>query len=321
MGAVSRGGGAVLSGHGALSPTGAYYGAKTAGRIAESLLGEERANQPIFRGKPPVNPGAPLPEPPGPELLQGNALMRPGAAPPGTCCCVGQCVGEAGLSRRRPAGASRSFPRAPEPTLPPEARLPAAFQPLAPKPPALPGTPEAPLKTLTELPTPAVHQALQELGPQASIDDITSRANELAGNTIPRTLSGESALREVFPGNKADLMGITKSRGLSTSRESQLVPGVASKLLINKIIDDFSPEELDEISAQYLENTRMGHHDFGNLQAQGVDKATAVERAEEAWNVMKKQTYFPDLKIPAAELKRAQATLAAAKGSSPEDPP
>ena len=39
-------------GHGALSVPGAYYGAKGAGALAESVLGKTRANAPIFGGEP-----------------------------------------------------------------------------------------------------------------------------------------------------------------------------------------------------------------------------------------------------------------------------
>jgi hypothetical protein len=48
VGAISGG----ISGHGTLSAPGAYYGAKTLGNIAESLLGKERANMPIFAKAP-----------------------------------------------------------------------------------------------------------------------------------------------------------------------------------------------------------------------------------------------------------------------------
>lgn len=44
----------AVSGHGPLSAPGAYYGAKTAGKIAETVLGKERANQPILKSKPVV---------------------------------------------------------------------------------------------------------------------------------------------------------------------------------------------------------------------------------------------------------------------------
>ncbi len=82
-------------GHGALSVPGAYYGAKGAGSMIESVLGKERANAPLItKPEPPTFPGAPLPEHPGtfpgaplpetpaPELLQAQPLAQGGAAPP-----------------------------------------------------------------------------------------------------------------------------------------------------------------------------------------------------------------------------------------------
>jgi hypothetical protein len=60
------------------SPTGAYFGAKGAGSMIESILGD-RANLPMRAA--PKNPGAPLPAAPSAELVQGNSLLHPGAAP------------------------------------------------------------------------------------------------------------------------------------------------------------------------------------------------------------------------------------------------
>jgi hypothetical protein len=53
---VVGGGTGAVAGHGTLSAPGAYYGAKTAGKITEGVLGKERANAPIF--KKPVNAAA-----------------------------------------------------------------------------------------------------------------------------------------------------------------------------------------------------------------------------------------------------------------------
>lgn len=64
---IGGAGGAGL-GHGALSVPGAYYGAKGAGSLVESVLGKERANSPIIAAK--AGPGAPLPEVPPAEVLQ-----------------------------------------------------------------------------------------------------------------------------------------------------------------------------------------------------------------------------------------------------------
>lgn len=116
----------------------------------------------------------------------------------------------------------------------------------------------------------------------------------------PETLSGESALRQVLTGqDNANLLKIAKSRGISVSKESQLKPGVADNLLVNKIIGDFSPEELDEIRSRYMESKRF-RHDFGEI-------------GPEAWKTMGLQTFFPDLKIPQATMNRTSAAIDAAK--------
>jgi hypothetical protein len=160
-----------VAGHGTLSAPGAYYGAKTAGKIAEGVLGD-RANQPIIPPKAPVNPGAPLPEA-NPEAVQGNALLKPGASP-----------------SPEPASALGNPPSAPQS---PAQRLPSAFQPLPAKPPAVPGTAEAPFKPLTELPIPAVNQAISELGASAPLSALTERANNIAklGELLNQGLGGK----------------------------------------------------------------------------------------------------------------------------------
>lgn len=68
----------AVSGHGALSAPGAYYGAKTAGKVVEAVLGKDRANQPIIKpatAPAPVYPGAPLPEAPPAEVQQARPLQ------------------------------------------------------------------------------------------------------------------------------------------------------------------------------------------------------------------------------------------------------
>jgi hypothetical protein len=119
----------------------------------------------------------------------------------------------------------------------------------------------------------------------------------------PPTLSGESALRQVLTGmDNGSLLKIARARGLNVTKEAQLKPGIADGLLINKIIDGMEPEQLQEIGAQYLENSRF-RHKFGDI-------------SPEAWRTMSLQTYFPDLKIPAASLAR----LAKATSGSPVSP-
>lgn len=120
----------------------------------------------------------------------------------------------------------------------------------------------------------------------------------------PETLSGESALRQILTGqdNQA-LLKIAKSRGVNVTKEAQLKPGVGDKLLVDKIIDDFSPDELEGIRGQYLENNRF-RHDFGDI-------------GPEAWKTMGLQSYFPDLKIAGARLARTQKAIASP--TPPED--
>lgn len=118
-----------------------------------------------------------------------------------------------------------------------------------------------------------------------------------SGAGIPRTLSGDSALRQILTGqDNANLMKIARSRGINVSTEAQLKPSAADPRLINKIIDDFSDEELDSLRSFYIENTRMGRHDFGDIGAE-ANKTLAM------------QTYFPDVKIPASQMIRTRAAI------------
>jgi hypothetical protein len=116
-------------------------------------------------------------------------------------------------------------------------------------------------------------------------------------NTLPHTLNGDSALRQILTGqDNANLLKIAKSRGINVTKEAALKPGTADNLLVNKIIDDFSPDELEEIRAQHLENTRF-RHSFGDI-------------GPEAWKTLSLQTYFPDLKIAQTTLDRTAKAIA-----------
>jgi hypothetical protein len=137
--------------------------------------------------------------------------------------------------------------------------------------------------TPTPQPAPAENPEATQAGPN--------------GSTIPRTLSGDSALRQILTGqDNANLLKIARSRGINVSQESQLKPGKADNLLINKIIDDFDQDELQEVRDQFLENSRF-RHTFGNI-------------GPEAWKTMSLQTYFPDMKIPAAQIARTAKAVA-----------
>lgn len=117
-----------------------------------------------------------------------------------------------------------------------------------------------------------------------------------SGEGIPRTLSGESALRQILTGQgNAELLKIAKSRGINVAKEAQLKAGVADNLLVNKIIDDYSPEELKDVRDRYLEGTRF-RHGFGDIGA-------------EAQRTLSLQEHFPDLKIPVTRVRRLQSAV------------
>jgi len=159
-------------------------------------------------------------------------------------------------------------------------RIPQAPQPAAPTSAPTPATP-APIAPAAAEPTPS-------------------------GAGIPRTLSGDSALRQVLTGQDTpNLLKIARSRGINVTQEAQLKPSIAGPRLVNKIVDDFSDDELDDLRDQYLENTRMGKHNFGDI-------------GSEAWKTMSMKTYFPDVKIPAAqEIRTAAAIRNAANAAKP----
>lgn len=149
---VAQGAGAVTGaglGHGTLSVPGAYYGAKGAGALTEGILGE-RANQPIIR---PKNPGAPFPEAPPKEVLQASPLAT-----------AGQPITpepSAALSTVRPS-LPEAFQARPSPLEPPV------------------GSATRPFKSIAEAPTAKVLQAVDELGPQATQQQILDKVNEPA---------------------------------------------------------------------------------------------------------------------------------------------
>lgn len=132
--------------------------------------------------------------------------------------------------------------------------------------------------------------------------------NPAASASIPRTLSGESALRQVLGGqDNANLLKIARSRGINVSQEAQLKPGVADSKLINKIIDDFSDGELDNLRSTYIESTRLGPQDFKSKIGAEANKTLSL------------QTYFPDVKVPSATLRRTASAMTTAK-TTPDAP-
>lgn len=180
-----------------------------------------------------------------------------------------------------------------------------------------PNQPALPAKQAIQLPARfPEQQAREELGPDAPLSKVVARAQEIkiappateatdadearvpSSESMPRTLSGESALRQVLTGqDNANLLKIARSRGINITKESQLRPGFADNLLINKIVNDFSEDELSNMRDTFLE-ARRNRHQFGDI-------------GSEAWKTMSLQTYFPELKISAAQVKRVQGAIAA----------
>jgi hypothetical protein len=120
-----------------------------------------------------------------------------------------------------------------------------------------------------------------------------------AAATIPRTLSGESALGSILSRiDNASLLRIARSRGIDVRSESLLKAGTANNLIINKIANDFSPDELQEFGARYLENGRF-QHQFSN------------QMTPEAWSTVAMRSYFPDVKIPQTVIGRTQKAMSA----------
>ena len=193
-----------------------------------------------------------------------------------------------------------------EPATP--AQLPAAFQPLPPRAAPVPGTAElpfrAPARPQVEPATP-ISVAAPSPEEEATATTPSSAVASPAGtSTVPRTLSGESALRKVLTTqpNKT-LLQIARSRGINVTQEAALKPtNAVNNRLINKIIDDFSDDELDNVRSTRLEQERN--------QAQFRQNV-----GKEANQVINLQTYFPELKVTQAALKR---TATAMKNAAPE---
>lgn len=266
----------AISGHGTLSAPGAYYGAKTAGKLAEKVLGVDRANAPIFGPKaleaPPADVlntplDARFPERPAPEVLQARALQEGGKP------AVDRSAGLGKLPVRTPAEAASAADEL-EGVTSPQTEQAAASEPEA-----------------------STGNAQEPVQAPAAAEE--TKPGRIAGAGVPRTLSGESALTQILTGqDNPNLIKIARSRGINVTQEAQLKPGVADTRLIKKIIDDHTPEELGEIRDTYLEHTRF-RHNFGDI-------------GPEAWKALSIQTYFPDVKLPAAVLKRTQSAIEAA---------
>jgi len=253
------------------------------GRLASALDKSQKAHATVAASDNAVFPGANLPAAPEAATLQASALEHPGAPPPPP---PEAALGTVPVRQLRDLGSE-----APPPSI---VRLPGQIAPEMVRPRAFYGGPAVP-------PIPA-RQGLMLPGEVAPPEPVPPTPPETqpvlsAASTVPRTLSGESALRQLLGGqDNANLLKIAKSRGINVTKESQLKPGVSDPLLINKIVNDFSDDELDNLRSTYLENTRMGKHNFGDI-------------GPEAWKTMSLQTYFPDVKIAGATLKRVGTNI------------
>jgi hypothetical protein len=247
--------------------------AKGAGQVGALKVGQTALSRGIsaVRNPSPVPtyPGAQLPAAPEPRLLQANALMRG----PQPIVDPAQGLGQIPVRSENVTPEllqARGLARGA--TTPP------------PEPSDVLG--QIPVRAQSTV-TPTQPSTLPNPSPEAA-------------STIPRTLSGESALGQVLSRlDNASLLRIARSRGIDVRQESLLKPGTANNLLINKIANDFTPDELLEFSARYLENSRF-QHQFSN------------QMTPEAWSTVAMKSYFPDVKLPQTVLARTQKAMTAA---------
>jgi hypothetical protein len=162
------------------------------------------------------------------------------------------------------------------------------------------GKAAAPAETTAAETAAGVEKAAAEAVPA----ETQAAANTAArASTVPRTLAGEGILNEALTSldNKA-LLSVAKSRGINVTQEAQLKPGVANQRIIKKIIDDFSPEELDNARNIGIETER-----FGPARIEGLTS----DQAREVWHTRVLNTFFPDVKISAAQLARTSKAMSA----------
>jgi hypothetical protein len=194
-----------------------------------------------------------------------------------------------------------TFPGAPLPATPPTEVLQAnALSKATPQPP-----PEA--AALKTVPPPAAAAKPITITPDevpATVAPGEEPIRTASGESTPHTLSGDSALRQVLTHqpNKT-LLQIARSRGIDVTKEAQLRPDLATPKVINKIVEDYSGDELDDFGSRYMETQRMGWHGFGDI-------------SKEATQTLYLQNYFPELKIAPSLLNRTAKAIANASGKS-----
>jgi hypothetical protein len=183
----------------------------------------------------------------------------------------------------------------------PARTLPGMNSPEVVRPPAQPIPSRSGLMLPGEVEQPKV--AAPSVSPEAAPVEWDDEVSHGTSESIPRTLSGESALRQVLDTQPLKtLQQIARSRGINITQESQLRADLATPKVINKIVSDFAEDELDGFRSTYLENTRMPRHDFGDI-------------GKEANQTLNLQTYFPEIKISPAQLARTVKAIAATKAT------
>ena len=252
VGGVSGG---VVSAHGSpsLSPVGAYYGAKSAGALVESLLGKERANSPIVARPQPFEQPAPFPANPTPEQLNPS-LVSPARTLPGQ-------VGPERIFGPRPVPAQPIPPRA-------GLALSGEVAPAAVAPGAAGSIAEsvAAPKTLADLAKPTAPVSKAALGRQ-----IESAVYDATGAEPPKPLKPNVSLKNQI---KADIQAKTPlPKDFTPVEGSSAIKGYKYNAAAN---------EMETITNDGL------HYIHGGVDA---DQAAAFEAADSkgtAWNNLRK---------------------------------
>lgn len=148
---------------------------------------------------------------------------------------------------------------------------------------------------------------------------------DLPRSTIPHTNSGEAVMTQALTAlDQSTLLKIARSRSIDVAAESQLKPGASNSRIIKKILNDFSPEELEEARSQGLEVSRNIPSQIPSSPASATQAAAQSKAAAEAWHVKVLSTFFPDVSVPKAMEARARSFIAqrpgqaAAAGPQPE---
>lgn len=215
---------------------------KLAGGLREMLTPET----------PAVYPGAPLPENPGQLTLKPTYPGAPLPANPGQLTL-------------KPV-----YPGAPEPVIPPELRQAVGLREG--------GKPAIdPAAGLGKLPAHAVHQAIQELGPKATIEAVTERASNIAklGDLLNDSLGGKGLEPNVPLKNQGGVV-TPKTNGSPAGH----TPVESSALKSYKY---------DPATREFESVTRGGqHYIYGDVPPEAAAKFEAADSKGQAWGELRK---------------------------------